>query len=415
MANSKSDETNSFHLEPNKKYFNVSFYTLVVVLIGSIIIKCVFNWTQVSAYWSQYLSALSSFFIGFFIAYLLSPLVVFLENKIFHKRLRIRSKGICATLAIVCSYTIVLAIIIIIFQIMIPQLIASCMDIATNRLPTWSKEIITLVNDFLNQLENSDQAYIVDFLNTTFAIDNLLDLNKITSILTNLFTTTIPTLITTSYSMLRWVINLVIALIYSIYMLFDRKIFGTSIKRLLFAIFPEKFVDHVIQTASECNHIFSHYITGKLIDSLIIGTLCFIFMNILKLPYSMLISVIVGITNMIPYFGPWIGCIPGALILVLIKPMNALVYLILVLVLQQFDGLILGPKILGDSTGLRPVWILFSITAGGAVAGVLGMFLGVPVVAVIMYLMQHWIDARLEKKHISSDKTMMKEQLETNH
>ncbi|MGN0298892.1 MAG: AI-2E family transporter [Lachnospiraceae bacterium] len=408
-AKTELNDEKSFHLEPNKKYFNISVYTLIVVLIGSIIIKIVFNWTETSAFWGHYLSALSPFFVGFFIAYLLSPLVSFINTHICAKRLKIRNQTIRGIVSIFSSYGIVIAIIIIIFQIMIPQIIDSCMDIVMNRFPEWFIEINTFVNHTLEQLSDSEYAYIVDFLNNTFAIDNLLDFERITSIATNLLTTTIPTLITTSYSLVMSIVSLLIALIYSIYMLFDRRLFGKSIKRLLYALFPEKFVDNLVSTAAECNHIFIHYITGKLIDSLIIGTLCFIAMNILKLPYSMLISVIVGITNMIPYFGPWIGAIPGALILLLMEPMNAFVYIILVFILQQFDGFILGPKILGESTGLRPVWILFSISAGSAVAGVLGMFLGVPVVAVIMYLITRWIDARLEKRQISPEQLEMKD------
>ena len=153
---------------------------------------------------------------------------------------------------------------------------------------------------------------------------------------------------------------------------------------------------------------FSVFISGKTLDSIIIGILCFIFMTILRLPYALLISVIVGVTNMIPYFGPFIGAVPGAFIILLIDPIQMLIYLLLILVLQQFDGLYLGPKILGDSTGLRPIWIIFAITIGGAVGGFIGMFLGVPCVAVIAFLTGRWVENRLQQKsnlHSSSPKS----------
>ena len=124
-------------------------------------------------------------------------------------------------------------------------------------------------------------------------------------------------------------------------------------------------------------------------------------MCILKLPYALVISVFVGITNMIPYFGPFIGAVPGILILLFIKPVKALVFAIMVLCLQQFDGLILGPKILGESTGMKPLWIIFAITVGGSMFGVIGMFLGVPVVAIINYLFDLYLQYRLKKKNIS--------------
>ena len=146
-------------------------------------------------------------------------------------------------------------------------------------------------------------------------------------------------------------------------------------------------------------------IIGKALDSLIIGIICFVLMCILKLQYALLISIVVGITNMIPYFGPFIGAIPGLIILLIILPKTALIFLILILLLQQFDGTILGPKILGDSTGLSPIWIIFAITVGGATGGVIGMFLGVPITAVLVYLMNHIFDYMLYKKHLRSDLT----------
>ena len=148
--------------------------------------------------------------------------------------------------------------------------------------------------------------------------------------------------------------------------------------------------------------LFSSFIIGKAIDSLIIGLLCFVIMSLCQLPYAVLISAIVGVTNMIPYFGPFIGAVPGVLIMLLVSPIKALIFAILILVLQQFDGLILGPKILGDSTGLKPLWIIFAITIGGSIAGVLGMFLGVPVIAVLRYLLNRFLQYRLEKRNFQN-------------
>ena len=155
------------------------------------------------------------------------------------------------------------------------------------------------------------------------------------------------------------------------------------------------------KTIRECNHIFNGFLFGKMIDSLIIGILCFIIMNVLHLPYSLLMSLIVGITNMIPYFGPIIGAIPGVLMYLFIDPKLSLIFAIMILVLQQFDGLYLGPKILGDQTGIKPLWVIFGITVGGAYFGVIGMFLGVPTVAVITYLSNLFLNKKLKKKNIS--------------
>ena len=191
--------------------------------------------------------------------------------------------------------------------------------------------------------------------------------------------------------------NLVIALVTSVYMTVDKKIIVMFLKKIVLAVFSEKISYSILRKCKDCHKIFSSFIIGKSIDSLIIGILCFILMTILRLPYAVLISVIVGITNMIPYF----GAVPGTFILFIVSPMKSLIFVIMVFLLQQFDGFILGPKILGDSTGVRPLLILFSITVGGAYFGPLGMFLGVPFFACVQYLIENWVDYRLYRKKIS--------------
>ena len=156
-----------------------------------------------------------------------------------------------------------------------------------------------------------------------------------------------------------------------------------------------------MSVSKDCSAIFSSYVVGKSVDSLIIGIICFVAMLALKLPYAVLMSVIVGVTNMIPYFGPFIGAVPGVLLYLCFDPVKALIFAIMILILQQFDGWILGPKILGDSTGLTPLWVIFGITVGGAYWGVIGMFLGVPIVAVIAYLFNLFITSRLKKKNLN--------------
>ena len=208
----------------------------------------------------------------------------------------------------------------------------------------------------------------------------------------------IPALYSISMSILKWVLNLFIAIMVSIYMLADKRPLINSCKAVVYAFVPVKYIQLILDVSAEANRLFSSFIVGKAIDSTIIGVLCFVLMLILRLPYAVLISVIVGITNMIPYFGPFIGAIPSAIILLFISPLKAVIFVVMVFVLQQFDGLILGPKILGDSTGLKPLWIIFAITVGGSIAGVLGMFLGVPAVAFIRYLIQRLINHQLQKR-----------------
>ena len=212
--------------------------------------------------------------------------------------------------------------------------------------------------------------------------------------------TIVPVVYHFSSSVLTSLYNIFMGLVISIYMIIDGQKLKNSIKRIIYALSPIEKAPAICKTISKCNHIFNGFLFGKAVDSLIIGILCFIAMSILRLPYSLLLSVIVGITNMIPYFGPIIGAIPGFVIYLFIDPKLSLVFAIMILILQQFDGLYLGPKILGDLTGIKPLWVIFGIVIGGAYFGAVGMFLGVPTVAVFMYLADLFIESKLKKKKI---------------
>ncbi len=216
-------------------------------------------------------------------------------------------------------------------------------------------------------------------------------------------TNAVPMLYNAGLSIINWIVNIILAFVISCYLMSDRNALLHNIKKILYAIFDQTVAYKIIVTVKECNQLFSQFIIGKFIDSLIIGILCFILMSFLNLPYADLISLVVGITNMIPYFGPFIGAIPGTIILLIISPKQALIFVLLILALQQFDGAILGPRILGESVGLRPIWIIFAITVGGALGGVLGMFLGVPIVAVIIYLLGNLCDYFLYKRKVLPD------------
>jgi len=194
--------------------------------------------------------------------------------------------------------------------------------------------------------------------------------------------------------------QLIIAIMVSVYMISDHKNIFYNFKRVLYAVFPKNAADTTRKICRESGTIFLKFMYGKALDSLIIGIICFICMTIFKFPYTVLISVIVGITNMIPYFGPFLGGIPSILLLCIYSLNSALIFAILIIIIQQLDGNLIGPKILGNSTGLRPLWIIFAITLGGWIAGIPGMLLGVPCVAVIAGLLEDWVNERLEAKNI---------------
>lgn len=204
---------------------------------------------------------------------------------------------------------------------------------------------------------------------------------------------------------LRTLLNILIGVIVCVYFLNSKETFKAQTKKIILAMTSKKRSDSIMEFAYFVNRTFGGFINGKLIDSLIIGILCFILMNILKLPYTVLVSTIVGVTNFIPFFGPFIGAIPSAIIICFSSPIQAVYFLIMVLGLQQFDGNILGPKILGETTGLASFWVMFAIIVGGGLFGFLGMVLGVPVFALIYYYTRKYIERRLRKKQLPTETT----------
>lgn len=392
--------TNKNKFESNKKYFTICIYVLCVIALGSLIIYWIMNMKQTRTAILQFLQVLSPFTAAFLIAYILNPIVkqfdVLLKKYLFRDRFSKTRK----ITAILISYFIVIGIIAITIKYVTPQIDDNI------------QKVIPIINEMTNSFNKITDSFLIylknleaDFPDFDLAILNLEERFKelIPSLInqgTNLAANIVPFIYNISMSIAKLFINTILAIVISCYMLADKKTLTQNAKRILYALLKEEQAGSICKTLSECNKIFSNFIIGKSIDSLIIGVICFILMSIFRFPYAALLSVIVGITNMIPYFGPFIGAIPGVLLYLFVSPLKSFLFAILILALQQFDGLILGPKILGDSTGLKPLWIIFAITVGGAYFGVLGMFLGVPIVAVISYLLNTFISKRLKNKNI---------------
>lgn len=196
------------------------------------------------------------------------------------------------------------------------------------------------------------------------------------------------------FSFLIGLKDFILGFIVSIYILYSKEMFMMQFKKLIYALFPVKSADKVILKSKHTNDVFTNFLSGKLLDSVIIGMICFILMTIFKMPYAILISCIIGITNIIPFFGPFIGAIPSSLLILLSEPKKTIIFVILILAIQQFDGNFLGPKILGNSLKLPTFWIMFSIFLFGGLFGVVGMIIGIPLFAVLCVNMQEFIKTR---------------------
>ena len=303
----------------------------------------------------------------------------------------IKSKKAAKMLSILVAYLIAVGAFAVLIGFVVPQIYKSITEIA-NQAPVWYENIRNWFTEFEDKHANSSIDY--NFINQK--IEDALP--KLVDYMTDALTNMVPYILNTSMAILSGVLNLVIAIIVSIYMISDNKNIFYHFKRFLYAVLPRKTADNTRIICKNCASIFINYIIGKSFDSIIVMIICFIIMLILKLPYAVLISVIVGITNMIPYFGPYIGGVIGGVIIVIASPIKLIIFVIMIVCIQQVDGLLIGPRIIGSTTGLKPVWVVFSITVGGALFGVIGMFLGVPVFAVLSYLLnitvQHFLDKR---------------------
>ena len=358
-------------------------YVIGLVFICTLIIVAVINLGTTIDIIGRFLAIIAPFIFGFFFAYLIRPIVVTLK-----KIKKGKGEKIKRVISIVVSYLIVIGALTIIIVYIFPQMKNSVKDIGNS-----VKNGYNYVTNHLDEMNA-----MIPVINLGSVIEYIQN-NLIDKLMSN-SGTIVPVVYHFSSSVLTSLYNIFMGLVISIYMIIDGQKLKNSIKRIIYALSPIEKAPAICKTISKCNHIFNGFLFGKAVDSLIIGILCFIAMSILQLPYSLLLSVIVGITNMIPYFGPIIGAIPGFVIYLFIDPKLSLFFAIMILILQQFDGLYLGPKILGDLTGIKPLWVIFGIVIGGAYFGAVGMFLGVPTVAVFMYLADLFIESKLKKKKI---------------
>jgi predicted PurR-regulated permease PerM len=244
-------------------------------------------------------------------------------------------------------------------------------------------EMANLTEDIMNEV----YAYLSSFLKNT--------------VLPGL-ETAVASLTSSVVGMARGLLNLVIGVIISIYLLSGKTRLLAQAKKVCYAVLGKRRGGYLCNVCTYANRVFGSFIGGKLLDSLIIGILCFLGLSILDMPYTMLISIIVGVTNIIPFFGPYLGAIPSALLLLVIDPMEALYFIIFILVLQQIDGNIIGPVILGDATGLGSLWVVVAILVFGGLFGIFGMVIGVPLFAVLYKIASELINKLLEERGLST-------------
>ena len=337
---------------------------------------------------------------GIILAYLLTPIVNTIEKKLlsplFTKSSEMNStkKKWMRFLSVLMTVIIVILFIYGFFSILIPNVISSVKSISF-AFPIYVNNLMHFADKYFEA--NPDIEALFNQLVSTYSveIDKYLN-NTIIPQMESLLKTVSLSLI----SVLKAMWNLIIGLIISIYVLCSKEIFAGQSKKIIYAIFSTKTANSLIKDFRFISDTFIGFISGKIVDSIIIGIICFIGTSLLKIPYALLVSVIVGITNIIPFFGPYLGAIPSAILILMINPIKCITFIIFILILQQVDGNVIGPKILGQSTGLSGFWVIFSITIFGGLFGFLGMIIGVPFFAVVYAMTRRIIDRMLKKRNL---------------
>ncbi len=382
----------------SKKYVQLFFLICGVILFYFVVTQyaLVLNWLQVI------LSIASPILMGLVIAYILSPVFNLFQKKIYNsfvtktlkkEKLYKNSKRISTLITMFIALVAVVGL----FSVIIPEIWSTVLVLIDTVPDRVQYDLIPMINAIFEQYPDL-AGDLTTWLDTLYAsvgdVVNEYVLPQVTSIL--------GTVTEGAVTITRVAINTVVAISVCVYVLYSKDMFLAQFRKLSYALFKPENAKLLIEKVGVAHKIFSGFIVGKIIDSIIIGTICFIFTSIVNMPYALLVSVIVGVTNVIPYFGPFIGAIPSAFLILLVDPMQCFYFLIFILVLQQVDGNIIGPKILGDTTGISSFWVLVSILVGGGLFGFWGMVLGVPTFAVIYYFIKEYAESRLKRKNLSS-------------
>lgn len=380
----------------NEKYNTISVYTILTFTICVLISAVILNFTAIGDIFSKIFSVTSPIIWGLVIAYLLNPIMVWTEKHL--KKITEKKKPrlkLNRIISVIITIIIFLAMLATLCAIIIPQVTDSIMGIINN--------ISTYINNFEKWISGFLAKYPEILSKIYSQIENfettLMDaVNKIVPQISDIM----KKITDSALGFLLAIKDFLIGIIVAVYFLMDKEHFQAQLKKIICALFPQRASSGILRICTQVNSSISGFVSGKIVDSIIIGCLCFICMTVMKLDFAVLISVIVGITNIIPFFGPIIGAVPSALLLLVSTPKQVIPFLILIFIIQQLDGNIIGPKILGQTTGVSAFWVLFSILVGGGLFGFAGMILGVPIFAVIYSLINEYVTYMLEKKNLST-------------
>ncbi len=383
-----------------KRLFSIGKMIFLTFLACIIVFFLIFRYQGLQDFWDKFLLVMQPILFGMIGAYLVNPIMKAYERgmlKFFLPRSKNekRTKRTVRNVAIALGLVTFLAIIAAIIGIIIPQMVNNIADLTVS-VPKQFKQFTVWVNSNSN---SPIMEMALDTLND--AVDSFIRWLK--ADLLKEVLGYVVTFVSSLYLVIKSLLNLLIGIVVAVYILETKEKFKGQTKKIIYSFTNPVTGNKIIGIMRRCNEIFGGFIIGKIIDSMIIGVIAYVACLIMRMPYPALLGTIIGVTNIIPFFGPFIGAIPCIILVGLYNPIMALYMIIFIIILQQVDGNIIGPKILGDYTGLTSFWVIFSILIGGGFFGVIGMILGVPIFAVIYYLLKRFFEYKLRKKNMPTE------------
>lgn len=368
-----------------KQYLILGTYLIVLYFL-------LLNIKNVTGTFKNIFSILSPFILAFAMAFVLNIPMIFFENKVLKfldKQKEPFFKNLKRPLSILLTFITVIGLIIALSLFVIPEIVSSASTLLET-VPEYMKSFENIFNNFMSSTELLHNVY--NSLIGTW--------QEILKVLSNLLTTSLSGILNTTVSITSGFINFILSLVLTIYMLASKETLIRHAKKVLYAFTKKNIANKIIEIGNLANITFTKFITGQCIEAFILGFLCFIGMTIFSMPYALLISILIGVTALIPVFGAFIGAIPSIFLILIIDPIKALWFIVFIICLQQFEGNVIYPKVVGNSVGLSAIWVMFAMLVGGSTLGLVGMLLGIPTFSVLYSLATDYTNKKLKDKNI---------------
>ena len=396
-----------FKNNKNQKYASIAYYAFIVILLSVLLIFTLINVSSIWDYLMNLLYAVTAFIYGFVIAYICNPIYKWFHNRVFKFIERKKSlPKLRKTVSLICTYLLLFGAITAIIFALIPSISNNVQHLVSN-IGGYVEVVQSSLNNFFNNLSIDIPMLKLD--NIMEMIEGIFYDDNGNLVIGDYIFPTLSSIFTIGKGIVQHVVYFVIGLILSVYFLMYKHSMMAKVRKLCCAVFSKKTYLRLCDFVSYTDKTFGRYLMGAILDSTLVGVITIITLTIMGIKFSALIGVLVGITNIIPFFGPFLGAIPSALIILIADgPIKMLIFIVFILVLQQIDGNIINPHIVGATTGLTPIGVIAAVTICSHIFGFVGMVIGVPLSAVLTYIVSTIIDKKLKKKNLPSSTELYK-------